>query len=350
MPMALTTSTFSMTASLRRTLGLLQMDLARGQKEVSTLRHADLGTALGARTSQCFSLAGLRDTIDATQASNQAVAARLDTTQVALSSLRSDAEAMRATLLTAQTDGGEPGAVIEQASQALATLIAKLNSSNADGFLFAGINALQEPVANYFADPPAANKIALDAAFQTAFNLTQSDPAVSSITPAQMQGFLSGSFAQLFSNTGWKTDWSTASDTVLRSQVSLSVTMDASVSANEPALQKLASTYAMRSDLGAENLNKDSYAVLLKTAMETLDSGIGILTSVQSRVGVMQSSVKSSSDVMWIQKDSLDTQLNELEGVDPMEAGARVNELMTRIETAYTLTARISQLSLTKYL
>lgn len=44
--MYLSTSTFSMTASLRRTLGLLQTDLARGQKEVSTLRHADLGSAI----------------------------------------------------------------------------------------------------------------------------------------------------------------------------------------------------------------------------------------------------------------------------------------------------------------
>ncbi len=348
--MVSTTSTFSLTASLRRTLALLQNDLARGQKEVSTLRHADLGTALGLRAGQCFSLASLHDTIDATLSSNQLVAARLDTTQVALASLRSDAEAMRATLLTAQTDGGKPEAIIKQASQALATFTAKLNSSNADGFLFAGVNSLQEPVTDYFSNPPASNKLALDAAFQATFNFAQSDPAVSSISPAQMQGFLSGSFAQLFSDTGWKTDWSTASDTVLRSQVSLSVTMDASVSANEPALKKLASVYAMLSDLGVERLNKDSYAVLLKTALDTVDSGVGMLTGVQSRVGAMQNSVKSARDVMSIQKDSLDTQLNELEAVDPTEAGARVNELMTRIETAYTLTARISQLSLTKYL
>ncbi|MEK4035338.1 flagellar hook-associated family protein [Methylocystis sp. IM3] len=311
---------------------------------------ADLGTALGVRASQCFSVAGLRDTIDATLASNQVVATRLDTTQVALSALRADAQNMRATLMSAQTDGGEPTAIIKQADQALATLMAKLNSSNADGFLFGGISIMQEPIADYFAKPSQPNKLALDAAYETAFGFTQSNSAVSSISPTQMQGFLTGAFAQLFSDAGWKSDWSSASDSVLRAQVSLSVTMDASVSANEPALPKIASAYAMLTDLGAERLNRDSYAVLLKAAMDTLDIGVGMLTNIQARVGVMQNSVKNASDVMSIQKDGLDTQLSELESIDPTEAGARVNELMTRIETAYTLTARISQLSLTKYL
>lgn len=344
------TSTYTMTASLRRTLGLLQSDLTRGQQEVTTGRHADLGLALGLRASSSFNLVSTRATIQSTLASNSALATRLDSTQVALSGLLSDAQDMRKTLIAAQNNGGDPGAIVTQARQALTTFIAKLNSSNAEGYLFGGVNTDQEPVVNYFADPPQANKTALDAAFATEFGFPQSDPAVSTITGPQMQNFLSGAFSSLFSAASWKADWSRASDTPIRSQVSLSASIQTSIAANEPALQKLASTYAMISDLGAEHLSADSYGVILKTAMEMIDAGISSLTKSQAKLGVIQSAVKSANETMSIQSDTLQTQLHGLEAVDPVEAGARVQGLMTQIETAYTLTARISQLSLIKYL
>jgi flagellar hook-associated protein 3 FlgL len=36
--------------------------------------------------------------------------------------------------------------------------------------------------------------------------------------------------------------------------------------------------------------------------------------------------------------------------IEPAEAALKINDLMTQIETAYALTAKISQLSLVKYL
>jgi flagellar hook-associated protein 3 FlgL len=44
------------------------------------------------------------------------------------------------------------------------------------------------------------------------------------------------------------------------------------------------------------------------------------------------------------------TQINVLESVDPFEASTRVSALMTQVETAYAMTARIQNLSLLKYL
>lgn len=89
---------------------------------------------------------------------------------------------------------------------------------------------------------------------------------------------------------------------------------------------------------------------MLKAATETLNAGIDALMKTQARVGVMQNAVKSASDVMKLQQDTIAQQLTDLEGVDSVEAGSRVQGLMTQIETTYTLTARISQLTLTKYL
>lgn len=344
------TSTYTMTASLRSVIANLQTDLARSQKEMTTGVHADLAATLGVRASRSFSLAGTKETIEALRNTNKLVTARLDASQSALDSLLADARNMRATLLAAQNNGGQKEAIIMQARQGLATLIAKLNSGDGEGFLFGGIKSDQPPIVNYFASPAASNKLALDSAFAAAFGFGQGDPAVSGITQAQLESFLSGDFQSLFSDVGWRADWSSASDHPLQSQIGLSRVIDSSITANEPALQKLAEAYAMVGDLGAENMNRQTYGALLRTATATVDAAIGLLTKAQARVGVMQGDVRNASETMGVQSNSILLQLQDIEGVDQTEAAARVNGLMTQIEAAYTLTSRISQLSLTKYL
>ena len=62
--------------------------------------------------------------------------------------------------------------------------------------------------------------------------------------------------------------------------------------------------------------------------METIDAGISSLTKSQAKLGVIQSAVTSANETMSIQSDTLQTQLHDLDAVDPVEAGARVQGLM----------------------
>lgn len=344
------TSTYSMAASLRRSLSLLQTSLSRSQKEFTTGRHADLAITLGWRTSHSFTLVGTKSTIEATLSSNNITATRLDSIQTTLAALLADAQDMRKTVISAQPNEGDAPSLVSKAQQALADTIDKLNTSINGSFIFGGVSSDQAPINNYFADPASPAKTALDSAFVTAFGFTQSSASVASISSTQIQAFLNGPFDSLFSATDWKTTWSNASDTNRRSQISLSGSIETSVSANEPALRQLAKTYTMLSDLGGAKMTGPAYAVVLKSATDTLNSSIESLMKIQSRVGIMQSAVKNASDVMKLQQDTVSQQLADLEGVDTMEAGSRVQSLLTQIETAYTLTARISQLTLTKYL
>jgi flagellar hook-associated protein 3 FlgL len=64
----------------------------------------------------------------------------------------------------------------------------------------------------------------------------------------------------------------------------------------------------------------------------------------------MQSAVTNANQRLAVQGDALQGRLGDLEDVDPAEAATKVNALMTQIETAYRLTARISELTLAKYL
>jgi flagellar hook-associated protein 3 FlgL len=46
----------------------------------------------------------------------------------------------------------------------------------------------------------------------------------------------------------------------------------------------------------------------------------------------------------------LQTQINSLDGADPYQTSLQVSSLTTQIQTAYSLTAQLQQLSLVKYL
>lgn len=344
------TSSLSVSTALRRTLMELQTDLARGQKELSSGRHADLSAHLGANIGRDHGLGRTHHTIQSILASNKLVETRLETTQTSLSSLVTSAQALRATLISAQNDGGDRAAVETQAKTALTTFIATLNGGDANSFIFAGVNSDIAPINDYFANPPAANKSALDLAFVTAFGMTQASPAVSTITVTQMQTFLSGPMSGLFAPANWSADWSNASSQPIQNQISLSMTIDASTTANDPALQKLAMAYTMVSDLGLNQMDAATYRTVLQTATQTMDEAIAGMIKTQAQVGVMQRSVASAGQTMFIQSSVLEAQVFDLEHVDATEAATRVNGLTTQIETAYALTAKITQLSLTKYL
>ena len=88
-------------------------------------------------------------------------------------------------------------------------------------------------------------------------------------------------------------------------------------------------------------LRKDGAEVML---------GATILTVTTARGPIMVAMLRDISERIKLQVDLFTNNIRDLEGVDPYEASTRISSLMTQIETSYTLTARIQQLSLVRYL
>lgn len=343
-------STASMSYAIGNSIANLQRRLAAAQKELSTGTHADLGDAVGAEVGRAYSMRLSLQDMQTITATNNVVMTRLAVTQTALSALSSGAQKLLSTLISAQNDGGDPALIETQARTALGNLISTLNISDGASHVFSGVNSDAVPISNYFATPSPASKLALDAAFSSAFGMSQSDTGVSTITSAQMEAFLPGPMADLFSPANWQANWSNASSRPIQSRISVSQTIPTSVTANEPALQKLAMGYTMLSDLGLNKLNDAAYRAVIRTATQYLQEGISGLTRIQENVGVMQSDVTNANHIMAAQQNLLSTQIGALENVDPTETAAQINNLMTQIETSYALTAQIQRLSLVRYL
>lgn len=331
----------------------MQTELAKNTKELGSGRWADVGLELGNKTGRTVSLRQDFQRLDAIKDTNALVAARLDTSQAALDGVLGMAQDFSASLIAVRT--GEVGAdVIRQdASSNLQSLIASLNTSIDGEYLFAGIDTDARPVTDYFSTPTAATKTAVDSAFLTAFGMSQDSATVINITPADMQTFLDGDFADLFSATGWTdptTGWSQASDQNVRSRISTSELIDTSANANEEPMRKIAMAYTLVNEFASADLADATYGVVLDAATKLVGEAISGLTVIQARLGTAQERITNANNRIDTQMDIINKHVNQLELVDPLEAQTRITALETQLEMAYALTARAQQLSLLNYL
>ncbi len=342
-------STQAISSSMRQSILQMQSELAASETEVATGNYADIGLSLGATSGEDVSLQAQTSMLQTLMTTNQTIATQLGTTTTTLSSLQSSAQNLLNSLL--EGDGSNSNASTIQASgeDDLQGLISSLNSSLNGNYIFGGTNTGTEPVTNYYA-AGAANKAAVDNAFQAAFGMSQTSSSVSTISGTNMQNFLDTQFAPLFQGTNWSTNWSSASSQTLTNQISENQTASTSVSANNPAFQQLAQAYTMVADLGTQNLSSSAYQAVSSTAQSLLTSAISNLTDLQANVGMVQSDVTNANNQMSLQTNILSTQIGNLESVNTYEVSTRITDLQSQIEDSYALTSQLAQLSLVKFL
>ncbi|TMJ74749.1 MAG: flagellar hook-associated family protein [Alphaproteobacteria bacterium] len=343
------TSTSAISEVARLTIMKLQSQLVEAQKEVATGRYADVGATLGSRTGQSVSLRQEETRLQAIIDSNGLVATRLDASQSALKSISDDAQTYLDQLISSRT-GDVQHSIEGEARNGLKGLIGTLNTQIDGAYLFAGTNADAKPIVDYEQSPPSASQQAVDAAFVAAFGFPSSDPQVANISASDMQTFLDTSFADLFKDPAWKNTWSQASDQNVRSRISSSELIDTSASANDDAIRKLVSAHVMVAALGTANLNQSAYQEVIDHASTLTSEAIQGLTTMQADLGSAQQRVTDANSRMTAQADIITNHIGALEGVDPYEASTRLSSLMTQIETAYSMTARIEKLTLLNYL
>lgn len=343
-------STLALHDTNRASVGRLQSQLVDAQREVATGRYADLGLALGHNAGQAVSLRDDHSRLNTILATNSGVTTRLEATQNALGGLLDVAQTFVSSLVGTSGTSVGPGVLAEQARNQMAAMSDLLNVKVDGASLFSGINTDTTTMESYFGDPAPASRTAVATAFTAAFGVTQDDPLVENIAAGDMETFLSGDFAALFSDANWSTSWSGASDQVIRSRISTHELIETSVSGNEEAFRKLASGLAMVADLGGEQLNGNTFQVVATRAVALVGEAIQDIAKLQGRVGVVEESVGNANQRHRIQIDLITRDINALEGVDPYEASTRVTSLVTQIETSYALTARLQRISLMNYL
>lgn len=342
-------SSYSISSSLRQTVLSTQTSLVQAQQELSTGTHADIGLTLGAQVGQDISLRSQESLLKAYTTTNNLAAASLGTTQSVLSNLQTAGQSLLNSLVGAGDQNGTSASLQQEAESALKGLISGLNTTEGGNYIFAGTNTAVAPITDYYA-AGSSNQAAVTGAFTSYFGFAPTDPQAANITASQMQSFIDTQFAPLFQGTNWTTDWSSASSATPSSEISPTQSIATSVSANDPAFQNLAEAYTMLAALGTSNLGSAASQTVVSNAENLMNSGLSGLTSVQASVGTAQNEITSANNQMSVEMSVLSTQIGNLENVNPYEASTEVSNLQTQLETAYSLTSQLSQLSLVKFL
>jgi flagellar hook-associated protein 3 FlgL len=333
-------SSHAMTEATRLTLMKSQVKLAEATKEAVTGRHADVGLALGYKTGHVVSFRQDVMRLTSITTSNESANLRLDQTQTALKDMSDQASQFQQSVLAylGQISNGQ--LVAEDARAGMSAFIDKLNTTSDGAFLFAGINSDVKPMTGYFGETAQTNVQAAIA--------TLGPPGA--ITPAAMQTFLDGPFAAMFDDPAWGADWSSASDSNIKSRISTTEMIDTSVNANAQPLRDMMQAFAMLSELGTLQLNPDTLKVVAQKASQLVTTGVTGLSNMQAVLGVAEQRISESNERMSIQIDIIKSRINVLEGVDPNEASVRVTALEQQIQLSYAITGKLQALNILDYL
>jgi flagellar hook-associated protein 3 FlgL len=348
---ATSVSTNYLATSLLPSISKLQSQITDVGVEVSTGQYADLGLQLGGQSGYELSLKNQYELLQTQTSDNNVVTTNLTTAQDALNSILSGAQSAVSSLTEWSSTSSTAGATLQTiGSSALQTLTSMANSTSGDVYVFGGVNTSEAPMADYFSSTTSAAKSAIDSAFESEFGCSPTDSAASSISASDMQSFLDGPYADLFSGANWTTNWSSASSTNVTSQIAPGETIETSTNANQTGFQQLAEGYAMLAAFGNTSLSTAAQKAVVSTATSLITQGENSITAAATQVGAAQTQVTDANNAMSSQMTILQTQIGKLDDVDSTTASTELTSLQTQLEAAYEMTDRLEKLNLAQYL
>ncbi|WP_341367979.1 flagellin [Yoonia sp. BS5-3] len=212
-------------------------------------------------------------------------------------------------------------------------MVTVLNTQIADRALMSGTSVDSQSLANpedMLADMQTAIGGATDfATIEAAIDTWFDDPA--------------GGFATM----GYQGD----TGAIAQRRVSDTNTVRLDARADDPAIKetlKGAAMAAMANDL--TGLDQATKATLLKEAGAALFTASSELIGVRTRIGAAEAEVAQTETEMNAQRTSFEIARSNLVAADPFDTASRLQSVQLQLETHYSVTARLSQLSLLRYI
>ncbi|MCA1441186.1 flagellar hook-associated family protein [Ensifer sp. IC4062] len=339
--------------AMRLTIQQQQAEMLNLQKELTTGRHADVGLTLGATTSRSLNLQRELARMNALTSTNSIVNQRLSASQEALETMASAAQKVRDTLMTFKGNDSADKLAIQKTEidSALSLFTAAANTSFNGEFLFSGINSDVKPLADYNSAVTSAAKTAFNSALST-YMAAQVPPLTSmdQFSVTQMQGFITTVVEPMYTGAQWDADWSDASNQNMTSRISTSEVIESSTNVNTTGVRMFALASIIASELMDKGVTSEVRSAIGAAALVYVEQGITGIDAERSALGVAESRVKKANDSLAAQIKLVTTHIGDIEGIDEEAASTRINLLKTQLETSYTLTSRIQQLSLLNFL
>lgn len=320
---------------LRQRTSAIKQDIARLTEELATGQTADVRNALIGNYAFLTDTARKTDVLAGYTVATAEAAQFTEAMQLSLETFGKQVGTLSATLVSAgiSPSGANTQALTTQAKDTFTGLIGTLNSGSAGRQLFSGNTTNQRPLAD-------ADAILADLTVAISGATTPADMVVQATAwfddPA---GFLASAYQG-------------SADAMAAFSVSERESVELDVRASDPeffAGLRGAAVAALATD-GAFGLSEPEQSELFGLASKELLQGESGIVTLQSRVGFAQARIDTITTRNAAEVTSLQLARNALLEVDPYEAATKLEEAQFQLQSLYSVTVRMSQLSLVNFI
>lgn len=322
----LSPSTLLASQGLSPEIKTIRERLETTSKETVTGRYEDMTHHLSGRISQAMLGQKAIDDIEQQGVRLNIREGRLELTQRSLEVVQTSVSGLSARMQAAMAseDTTSKNATARDSKAALNETFSALNARYGERYLFSGDAATTPPFASVDDLLSDIRQIAVTATDEADF-ATQLDTYFNSPTG------------------GWRTNIYAGTDTASDPD---------SIPGTNDSIIQIVSGLAVMALSGADEslplFNGASDPVF--AAAQSVANGQTTLTNLRASVGLSQAQVETEKESLGIEKTVLTAAFNELTARDQYEAASELKNLESSLEAAYTLTSRLSNLTLLNFL
>lgn len=314
--------------SLKSEMDTLLIEVASGQS-------ADLAKKVGGNLTPISGIESDLAKVRGYQSAATNAGVFTDLLQTALGAVQDQTQQLATSLITAGASGsaGTVSTVGTEANIVFASVISSLNSAAGGRSLLAGNATDTNPLADV-----------------ETFRAELVTAVASASTVADVEAAVSAWFAP---GGGFDTVGYTGSTIPLNDfRLGENRKVDMSLTAQDSAISEVLKATALSAliDEGVLAGDPEAQLALVKRSGEILQAAQTGFTDLRSRLGANQQAIELAQQSLSTKDYALQFAKLEIVAIDPFESAGKLDNVRVQLETLYSITARVSRLSLMEYL
>lgn len=352
-------STLQLNLFNRRTVELATANLQKSAQEMTTGRKVDVYSDLGPMAAVTLSLRTTELQTRAYLTSNGVLSSKIEAMLTAIDSVRETVSGIFQNVSVNSSRRTAESATLQlEAQNALKTIISTMNLSYNGDFLFSGVSSEKTALqswegtnSNTTYSPKAVLQSIVGSGPTNASDAASMIADIDSVYSSSYGADPNMNFEATFYNGKAELDGSGNANVRVSARIESNRVLDYGVQANDEAFKDLQKGLAMLASVDVSKLQDDgAYKAWMQGAANALSSGISKALTTSTRMGfylqIIEDTKIRQADLSFIYR----TRINDFESVDPYEAATRVKSLETQLQASYSISARLSKLTILNYL
>jgi len=333
--------------------------LQRAGQELSTGRKADLFADLGPRAAVALTLRAREENTQAYMKTNGILDSKLEAMLASVDAVRHGSQdVLQNALINASRPSTGANTLKGEARAALESIIGSLNISYNGDHLFSGTASDRPPLSRWDAADPDTGLspagVLADIVGAGPASLSEAEAMIDEINAffaSTNSADPDRNYEGVFFKGTPLLDASGLPAGRVTARIDEGQKLEYGVQANDRAFRDTLKGLAMLTVVDVSTIDDEAaYARWMEEVNGALSGGVQGALAVSANIGFNQQVVAKAQtqldDISLVQR----TQISNYESVDPYEAATAVSNLETQLQASYSVTARLSQLTLLNFL